>query len=120
MSDDGEESGIAALLARASYRGALMERLKAGRAARGRTPSGSGWTAGRSGAGLRRSIDRLGSRCNATTSTRNWESSTPLFWHYLGRAFRATGGVEFALMETRIRCLLREFRAEMRLLLDRA
>lgn len=34
-------------------------------------------------------------------------------WHNLGRAFRAVGEVEFALMEARIRCLLREFRAEM-------
>lgn len=41
------------------------------------------------------------------------EHYAALFWHYLGRALRAADGVGFALMEARIRCLLREFRAEM-------
>lgn len=41
------------------------------------------------------------------------EQYAPLFWRYLGRALRAADEVEFALMEARIRCLLREFRAEM-------
>jgi hypothetical protein len=46
------------------------------------------------------------------------EQYAPLFWHYLGRALRATDGVEFALMEARIRCLLREFRADAARVLD--
>ena len=47
------------------------------------------------------------------------EQYAPLFWHYLGRALRARDGVEFALMEARVRCLLREFQAMVgRLLAD--
>jgi hypothetical protein len=38
--------------------------------------------------------------------------SLPCRGHYLGRALRAAGEVEFIFMEARIRCLLREFQAE--------
>ncbi|MDP2949904.1 MAG: hypothetical protein Q8P22_10250 [Chloroflexota bacterium] len=40
------------------------------------------------------------------------EQFAALFWHYPGRPLRAVDKVEFALMETRVRCLLREFGGE--------
>jgi len=110
-----ENRGVLALLARPSYHAALMERLTICRSELRGHP-------------FRERLERLlagvehayasaanhptmpTQRCGEREELR--EQYAPLFWHYLGRAFRAVGEVEFALMEARIRCLLREFQAE--------
>jgi len=113
--------GSSALLAGANYHGALMERLKMGRIAsrahrfRGRLER------------LLAHVERVytGPTDRPALSVQSHDEYeelrgqyASLFWHYLGRALRATDGVEFALMEARIRCLLREFRAEAARVLD--
>jgi hypothetical protein len=113
--------GSSALLAGADYYGALMERLKTGRTAsrahpfRGRLER------------LQADVERVyaGPTDRSALSVQSHdeyeelrEQYAPLFWHYLGRALRAVGDVEFALMEARIRCLLREFRADAARVLD--
>ena len=113
--------GSSALLAGANYSGALMEHLKMGQAASKTHP-------------FRGRLERLlahvervysGPTDRPALSVQSHdeyeelrEQYAPLFWHYLGRALRATDGVEFALMEARIRCLLREFRADAARVLD--
>jgi len=105
--------GSSALPARPDYCGALMERLKMGQtASRARPFSGR----------LERLLAQVeqlyvGLADHPTVSPQRCdeelgEQYAPLFWHYLGRVLQATDGVEFALMEARIRCLLREFRAD--------
>jgi hypothetical protein len=65
------------------------------------------------------SVDRLGGREQRRRELEELkEQYAPLLWHYLGRALRAAHEVEFALMEAGIRCLLREFRAGTRDLVD--
>ena len=112
---------ISALLAGTSYRGALMERLKVGRAALMTHPVRERLE------GLLLDVEQVYASPTdhlAFPAQRHdgheglIEQYAPLFWHYLGRVLRAADKVEFALMETRIRCLLRECRAEMRPLLD--
>lgn len=113
--------GISALLAGTSYRGALMERLKVGRAAltthpvRGRL-EGLLVDVEQVYAGPTDHLAFPAQRHDEHEELR--EQYAPFFWHYLGRALRAADKVEFALTETRIRCLLQEFRAETGLLLD--
>lgn len=107
-----ENGGGLKLLARPSYHAALTERLKMGRSELRSHP-------------FRERLEELlaevehayarsanqptmpAQRCGRCEELN--EHYSPLFWHYLGRAFRAVGEVEFALMEARIRCLLREF-----------
>jgi len=105
-----------ALLVGPSYHAALMERLKMGPSELRSYPFRERLE------GLLAEVDHAyASPANHPTmpAQRRGEREelegqySPLFWHYLGRAFRAVGEVEFALMEARIRCLLREFRAEM-------
>jgi len=113
--------GSSALLAGANYSGALMERLKVGRTAsrahpfRGRLER------------LQADVERVyaGPTDRSALSVQSHdeyeelrEQYAPLFWHYLGRALRATDGVEFALMEARVHCLLQEFRADAARVLD--
>jgi len=110
-----ENGGVLELLARPSYHAALMERLTIGRRELRGHPFGERLE------GLLAEVARAYVRsANHPTAARRRgeceelkEQYAPLFWHYLGRALKAADGVEFALMEARIRCLLREFRAEM-------
>ena len=114
---------MSALLAGTSYRGALMERLNVGRAALRTHPVRERLQAlladveqvyagptDHSGFPVQRHDEHEELR----------EQYAPLFWHYLGRALRAADEVEFVLMETRIRCLMQEFRAEMGTPIERA
>ena len=117
-----EDGGVLALLARPSYHAALMERLTIGwRELRGHPfrERLEGLLAevehayARSANQPTMPAQRRG-RCEELK-----EQYAPLFWHYLGRTLRAADGVEFALMEARIRCLLQEVQAETgRLLAD--
>ena len=116
-----ENGGVLALLARPSYDAALRERLKMDRLALRGHPF---WQRAE---GLLAEVARayVRSANHPTAAQRRGECEelkeqyALLFWHYLGRALRAVGEVEFALMEARIRCLLREFQAETgRLLAD--
>jgi hypothetical protein len=111
-----ENGGVLALLARPSYHAALMERLKMGPSELRSYPFRERLE------GLLAEVEQAyASPANHPTmpAQRRGEREelegqySPLFWHYLGQAFRAVGEVEFALMEAGIRCLLREFRAEM-------
>jgi hypothetical protein len=110
-----ENRRISALLARPSYDAALRERLKMDRSALRGHP-------------FRERLESLlaevehayASPANHLTMPAQRRSEreeleeqyAPLFWHYLGRALRAADEVEFALMEARIRCLLREVQAQ--------
>jgi hypothetical protein len=117
-----ETRGIPALVARPSYQAALMERLAIGR------PALRGHPFWERLEGLLAKVDQAyaGSANHPTMPPQRRggceelkEQYAPLFWHYLGRALRVVGEVEFALMEARIRCLLREFQGETgRLLAD--
>jgi len=114
--------GIPASPARPSYHAALLERLRLAQSALRGHPfrerlEGLLVEVERAYAG---SVDRLGGRAQRRREHEELrEQYAPLFWHYLGRALRAAGDVEFALMEARVRCLLREFQAMVgRLLAD--
>jgi hypothetical protein len=117
-----ENGGVLALVPRPSYHAALMERLKMGR------PALSGHPFWERLEELLVEVEHAYARsANQPTMPAQRrggckelkEQYSPLFWHYLGRAFRAVGEVEFALMEARICYLLREFQAMVgRLLAD--
>lgn len=116
-----KDRGSSALLARADYCGALIERLEMGRTASMTHP-------------FRRRLERLLAHveqvCAGPTERPllgvhdrdNHEELRAeyalLFWHYPGRVLQATDGVEFALMGARVRCLLREFRVNAARALD--
>lgn len=104
-----KNDGSSAPAVRADYCGALMERLKMGRTGSQAHP-------------FRERLERLLADVEQVYTgpadhpsqdglEEVREKYAPLFWHYLGRVLQAAGGVEFALMEARIRCLLRESRA---------
>lgn len=113
--------GILALVARPSYHDALMERLKMDRSALTGHPfrerlEGLLAEVEQAYTGSADRVGRAQCQCEAEEPK---EQYAPLFWHYLGRALRAADEVELALMQARIRCLLREFQAEIgRLLAD--
>ncbi len=111
-----ENRGIPALRAGPSYHAALLERLKMDRSALRQHPFQERLEA------LLAEVEQVyagrADRPKVSAQRRGEheelrEQYAPLFWHYLGRALRAVDEVEFALMEARIRCLLREFKAEM-------
>jgi len=116
-----ENRGIPGLPAKPSYHAALLERLKMARSALRGHPFRERLEAllaevERAYTG---SVDRLGGREQRRRELEELkEQYAPLFWHYLGRALRAADEVEFALMETRVRCLLREFQTGTRDLVD--
>ena len=116
-----ENRGIPALPARPSYRAALTECLNIDRSALMGHPFQERLEVllaevERAYTG---SVDRLGRREQRRPELEELkEQYAPLFWHYLGRAVRAVDDVEFALMEARVRCLLREFQAGTRDLVD--
>ena len=116
-----ENRGIPALPARPSYHVALLEGLRMDRSAFRGHPFRERLEA------LLAEVEQayVGPVNRPTMPARRrcegeeWrEQYAPLFWHYLGRAIRAVDDVEFALMEARIRCLLREFQAGTRDLVD--
>jgi hypothetical protein len=110
-----ERRGIPALVARPSYHAALRERLKMDRLALRGHPF---WQRLEELlAEVEHAYASPASRPTVPPQRRSEhedlrEQYAPLFWHYLGRALRAAGEVEFIFMEARIRCLLREFQAE--------
>jgi hypothetical protein len=116
-----ENRGSSALLARAHYCGALMERLKMGRTASRTHPFR------RPLEGLLAHVEQV---CAGPTERplpgvhgRDEHEElraeyAPLFWHYLGRALQAMDRVQFTLTEACIRCLLPEFRVKAAPVLD--
>jgi hypothetical protein len=117
-----ENRGIPALPARPSYHAALLGRLKMDRSALSGHPFRERLEALL--AEVERAYTGLANHVTMPAQGRVErqelkEQYAPLLWHYLGRAVRAVGDVEFALVEARVRCLLREFRAEMGRLVSR-
>ena len=111
-----ENRGIPSLPARLSYHAALLERLKMDRSALRGHPFRERLEALL--AEVEHAYTGLANHVTMTAQGRVErqelkEQHAPLFWHYLGRARRAADEVEFALMEARVRCLLREFQREV-------
>lgn len=109
-----ERLGIPAFVARSSYDAALLECLKMDRSALRGHPFRERVE------GLLAEVEHAyaGPANHAMPAQRRGEHETleeqyaALFWHYLDRALRAPDELELALMEARIWCLLREFRAD--------